>query len=889
MKKMKLIVVFGIALASCSVLKPVGKNSVSKPVTETRSDVVKTDSTKKALKSYNQVITAKAITQNGLFKVHKVDERWFFEIPDSLFNRDILIVNRISKSPPLLGYGGDQIGENVIQFSRGLNNKLLLKRMYFLLRASDNSNGNSENSMSQSVQNSNYQPISAMFDIKAVSSDSTRTVFDMTDYLNGDNDIFFFGYAAKSTSFGYGLEGYQADKSFIDDIRDFPLNIEIKTVKTYIKNSNPITFELNSSIILLPKDPMSTRYMDKRVGYFARGFYDFEADRPVDKKWMATRWRLEPKPEDREKYLKGELVEPQKPIIYYIDPATPKKWIPYLIMGVNDWQKAFEKAGFKHAIYALEAPANDPTWSLEDARHSAIVYKASPIPNASGPQVGDPRSGEILETHINWFHNVQELIHDWYMIQAGPNDPQARKMKFDDALMGQLIRFVCSHEVGHTLGLRHNFLSSSLVPTDSLRSKHYVRENGFCPSIMDYARFNYVAQPEDSMESQDLQPRIGDYDKWAIEWGYRWFPPFKCQDEENTYLTNWVTDKLAADKRLLFGTETLSQLNTDPSRQSEDLGDDAVKAGYYGIKNLKRILSQLKEWTKDQGDDNENLGRLNKQVWDQYFKYSMHVATRIGGVIWSEKYAAKEGDAIKYLNRTQQKDAVQFLLQEVFNTPAWLVNHDIYRVVSADPSYIEMPGYMHLINILQRTVLQRIISYTVTNNLLVAETSGKGTIDNYYPVNELFSDLETGIFKEIIARKPIDIYRRNLQKLYVDRLIELAQGGAMSNRWDHDISPVIGITDVAPIIKGHLHTLLNLVNSSLVYYTDQDSKLHVQEIRDRIKKAFYDQTHASPMDAGTMNKKARAINFNDLDRNPEKREDFAPKPGSCWAEESVLR
>ncbi|HSC37780.1 MAG TPA: DUF5117 domain-containing protein, partial [Chitinophagaceae bacterium] len=375
----------------------------------------------------------------------------------------------------------------------------------FLERSKDST----ENGLYRSVLNSNLQPIVAAFDVKALSKDSTGVVIDATDYINGDNDVFFFDPLVKKM---FSLGGLLPDRSYTEAVSAFPINVEIKTIKTYTRTNGAIaTYGLNSSVVLLPKIPMQARYFDSRVGFFASIFVDYDANpQGVKTQYDIWRWRLEPKPEDVEKYKRGELVEPKTPIVIYIDPATPKKWVPYLLQGINDWQAAFEKAGFKNAIIGKEAPANDPSWSLEDARHSVLVYKPSNIANASGPSVKDPRSGEIMETHINWYHNVMDLLYKWYFIQAAAVDPRARKPRLDDSLMGQLVRFVSSHEVGHTLGLRHNWGSSSTVPVENLRNKAWVEAHGHTPSIMDYARFNYVAQPEDHIGEKGMFPHIGD-------------------------------------------------------------------------------------------------------------------------------------------------------------------------------------------------------------------------------------------------------------------------------------------------------------------------------------------------------------------------------------------
>ncbi|MBL7737346.1 MAG: DUF5117 domain-containing protein, partial [Chitinophagaceae bacterium] len=486
---------------------------------------------KPAPKPYREVITAKTVTQKGLFNIHNQDDKWFLELGDSLLGKDILIVNRIAKAPANIragsfGYAGDEINKHVIRFEKGPNHKIFLRDISYSVYS-----GDSTRPMYRSVMNSNIQPIASVFDIKAYSPDSAGSVIDLTDFIASDNDLLFFAPSLKSA---LRLGSGQKDKSYVVSVRAYPINMEIRTVKTYSRASSPssslasgapppmppgyATYELNTSMVLLPETLMTPRYFDERVAYFTTEYTDFDANpQGVKDISIITRWRLEPKPGDREKFDGGELVEPAKPIVFYIDPATPEKWVPYLIQGVNDWQKAFEKAGFKNAIYARRAPdpGEDSTWSLEDARFSAIVYKPSEIANASGPHVHDPRSGEILESHINWYHNVMSLLRNWYMIQAGAIDPAARKPEFDDELMGQLIRFVSSHEVGHTLGLPHNMGASSATPVEKLRDKKWLEAHGHTASIMDYARFNYVAQPEDGLTENEIFPRIGDYDEWA--------------------------------------------------------------------------------------------------------------------------------------------------------------------------------------------------------------------------------------------------------------------------------------------------------------------------------------------------------------------------------------
>lgn len=815
------------------------KPPASSTPSTTQAPIVPPAISKPGPKPYKDVITEKAITHHGLFSVHKVDDKWYFEIGDSLLGRDILVVNRISKAPVdtrsgPLGYAGDEINENVIRFEKGPNNKVFLRNISYSVYSKD-----STKPMYKSVQNSNIQPIAAVFDIKALSKDSSGSVIDFTDYINSDNEVLFFSPFFKPA---LRIGGFQADKSYIMSVNAYPVNLEIKTVKTYSKAGFPsvqpglpsvgpggnATFELNSSMVLLPKVLMHPRYYDDRVAYFTTEYADFDADpQGVKDISLVTRWRLEPKDEDIEKFKRGELVEPKKPIIYYIDPATPEKWVPYLIQGVNDWQKAFEKAGFKNAIIAKRAPTwkEDSTWSLEDARYSAIVYKPSEIANASGPHVHDPRSGEILESHINWYHNVMTLLHDWYMIQASPSDPRARKAHFDDELMGQLIRFVSSHEVGHTLGLPHNMGSSAATPVEKLRDKAWVEAHGHTSSIMDYARFNYVAQPGDNIGLDGIYPRIGDYDTWSIEWGYK--PIYdKSEEEEKAILNGWVKAHYA-DPRYRY----IHQDGVDPRAQTESLGDDNMKANTYGIQNLKWILPQLPAWMNEKGENYDNLERVYNELVSQFSRYMGHVVTYIGGIYSDEKTTEQPGNVYTIVPKALQKNAMDFLQKNLFTTPTWLLNKDILDKISSPSSdRISSLQDIWLGTLLSSTRMQRLINSTNRD-------------PNAYRLDEFMEDLKKGIWSELPARKPIDNYRRNLQKSFVDRLGAIISptpnvGGGGFGGIIITFGPVVDPkkTDIVSVAKGTLRSLKAEITAALPSYTDKMTRYHLQDLSERIDK-----------------------------------------------------
>lgn len=782
------------------------------------------------LKPYAQVITPKAKSSFGFLTVHKVDNNYFFEIPDSMLNRDILIVNRISKAPTSrqksrVGYPGDILGSKVIRFENK-DNKRILVREYSYRERSENKDG-----MFQSVRNSNTQPIVANFGIETIKKDSlTRNyVINVSVFLQKENPLFSFDADSKEY---IGLLNMVGEGTYIDTLKAFPKNIEISTTVTYQSKKGmnnvgfletgspriPLTYELNSSMVLLPEVPMKARLFDPRVGYFTVGYTDFDSNpQGIEYKKLITRWRLEPK--DEAAYLRGELVEPKKPIIIYIDPATPKKWVPYLIQGVNDWQVAFEKAGFKNAIYALEAPTDDPSWSLEDARHSAIVYKPSDIPNASGPHINDPRTGEILETHINWYHNVMSLLRDWYMIQAGTIDEAARKMQLDDELMGQLIRFVSSHEVGHTLGLRHNFGSSHTVPVEKLRDKVWVEANGHTPSIMDYARFNYVAQPEDGITRAGIFPRIGIYDKWSIEWGYRWLPQFQTPEDEVAFSNQSIIKKLKTDVRYTFGTE--SDPN-DPRNQSEDLGDDSMLASLYGIKNLKRIVPQILTWSYEPNKSYAGAGEIYSRVVSQFNRYLGHVTKNVAG-IYSNSITVEQTDEIarEFVPANIQKRAIAFLNEQLFTTPEWLIDRQLMEKAKILP--------VNVLCSLQSGVLARLINKNTLDKMSENEIlNGKKA----YTSAQMFNDLKKVIWSNLGQS---DIYKRNMQKAYVENLINLldkkgnADKNASGKRPAYSEAPAIAhgqLTELKRLTtsaasmtsgtaKGHYQNLITLIDTAL--------------------------------------------------------------------------
>ncbi|WP_396636916.1 zinc-dependent metalloprotease [Maribacter sp. R77961] len=781
---------------------------------------------KDKIKPYNKVITKDAQTDKGLFDVHVVEDKHYYEIPDSLFNKEMLMVSRISKTASRIGFGGGKINTQVLRWEKK-DKKVLVRVVSHDVVAADSL------PVHEAVVNSNFEPVLYAFDIKALKKDSLNpaTVIEVDNIFTKDTKAFGMPEFYRKR---YKVSRLDESRSFIESIKSYPLNVEARHVKTYLASAAPsngslgsISVEINNSMVLLPEEPMKRRYFDRRVGWFARGQVDYGLDAQESKTiTFLDRWRLEVKDEDIEKYTRGELVEPKKQIVYYVDRATPKQWVPFIKQGIEDWQVAFEAAGFKNAIIAKDPPTKeeDPEWSPEDVRYSVVRYLASPIPNANGPHVSDPRSGEILESDINWYHNVMTLLRNWFFVQTAAINPDARGVDFEDEVMGRLIRFVSSHEVGHTLGLPHNMGSSVAYPVDSLRSASFTKKYGTAPSIMDYARFNYIAQPGD--EGVALMPDIGVYDKYAIQWGYK---PIldKTAEEEKKTLDSWIL-KHAGDPLYRFGHQQVGDI-VDPSSQTEDLGDDAIKASTYGIANLKRIVPKLVEWTKEDGKNYDDLETLYGQVISQYNRYMGHVSNNIGGVYEHHKTYEQEGAVYTPVAKAHQANCMTFIQEELFQTPDWLLDQDIFGKT-------QYSGFVERIRSIQVRTLNNMLSLGKMARLIENETANGSEA---YSLIAMMSDLRKGIWSELPSGRKIDTYRRNLQKAHIDRLAYLMTAENQGKKpafGGYQKSTVVNTSqsDIRSLARAELNSLKREIRNAASRTSDRMSKYHLQDTAERI-------------------------------------------------------
>ncbi|SMO94947.1 zinc-dependent metalloprotease [Gracilimonas mengyeensis] len=779
-------------------------------------------------KSFDDIITDEAESDEGLFTVHKVDDKFYYEIPDSLLNREMLLVTRVAKTADNIGYGGEKLNTQIIRWQKK-GDDILLRHISYENVASDTL------PIYEAVQNSNFEPIIASFEVEALNEDSTGSLIEVTSLFT--DDIPSLGLESDQRK-EYQVRRLDGSRTFIEHINSYPQNIEARNVLTYDAGNPPsnsstgtISLEVNHSMIVLPAEEMRARSYDQRVGFFSVEKTKYGEAQKAEDIQHITRWKLVPKDKEAyEAWLDGEsdeLVEPENPIIYYVDPATPEKWREYLIQGVNDWQVAFEAAGFKNAIIGKEAPTKeeDPEFSPEDVRYSVIRYFASPIQNAYGPHVHDPRSGQILESDIGWYHNVMNLLRNWFFIQTAAANPDARGVEFDDEIMGELIRFVSAHEVGHTLGFPHNWGSSYAYTVDQLRDPEFTSNNGTAPSIMDYARFNYVAQPGDGVTN--FYPAVGPYDKWVTKWGYTWFPEDMSDEEIEAKLNEWTLER-AGDPLYFYGRQTGSKI--DPRSQNEDLTSDAMDASELGLANLQVITDNLIEWTERDGANYDELEELYNNVIGQWRRYMGHVLSNIGGVYENYKTYEQEGAVYSPVEEAKQKRAMDFLQKHAFSTPSWAFKAEIL-------DRINQATAIESFRSAQAGVLNQVADPQRIARLIEFERRAEGDV---YTAFEMMDDLRNGIFSEVRASEDIGVHRRNLQRAYVEQMESLMteELPSVPSRWREFLGWTevdVSQSDIRPIVRNQLNILDRDARNALARGgLDRATRIHLEDIRARI-------------------------------------------------------
>jgi hypothetical protein len=797
---------------------------------------------------FDRVITKEAKSTKGLFTVHQVGERFFYEIPKSEMGKQYLWNSQIAKTTVGVGYGGGEVATRVVSWELR-NNRVYLRDINFSVAAAPDS------PIAEAVKDSNNATIIMAFNVAAYHDGDP--VVDVSRLFNTDVPEF-------SARQQLGATAFDASRSFIDHIVAYPENVEAVATATYTRAANgaggggggrggglgggsmrgtSATIVLHHSMVRLPEKPMMPRLFDERVGYFTTAQMDYTADeyRAKTVRYIA-RWRLEKKDPS------AAMSEPVKPIVYYIDSATPRKWAPWLKKGVEDWNEAFAAAGFKNAIIAKDAPTakEDPDWSPEDVRHSVIRWLPSTTENASGPHISDPRTGEILNADIQFYNNVMNLVRDWYFVQVGPLDPRAQRLPLPEALMGRLLEQVVCHEVGHTLGFQHNMKASSMYPADKIRDKDFVHKMGHTPSIMDYARFNYVAQPEDGIALEDLIPRIGPYDTWATHWGYAPIAGAATPQDEKATLDKWSREQ---DNTPWLRFSTANSDGSDPGEETEAVGDaDAVKSTAMGVKNLQRVAKMLMPATAwKEGETYEDLSELYGQMLGQWQREMGHVAQIVGGFNSQEKVVGQEGRVFTLVPKIRQEEAVKFLVENAFATPGWMIDPEILR-------RIEPTGVLTRIRSAQASVLNAVL-----NDQRFARLIEQQAVDGSaaYTAADLLATVRKGVWKELDAPQVrIDAYRRNLQNAYLDLVntkLNPAQaaaaapqggGGGRGGRGGAARSE-----DEKPFFRAELHALNASITAAIAKATDHDTKAHLEGAKDQIAKIL-DPKFLPPAPAG---------------------------------------
>lgn len=812
---------------------------------------------------YDKVITKDAKTKAGIFKVHQVKDKYYYEIPKTEIGKEFLWVTQIAKTTNGVGYGGQALGSRVVRWEIN-ENRVFLRNINYSVIA------DSKTPISEAVRNANNDTILLSFAVAAWGPNNESAVIDVGRLFTTDIQEF-------SARQRLGATTMDTSRSFLERVSPYPTNIEAEATHTYTRiappagapaapanpfggtmNPGSATVVLHYSMVKLPENPMMPRLFDERVGYFSRTVVDYgREDHRAKERTFITRWRLEKKDPN------AEMSEPVKPIVYYIDSATPTKWVPYMIKGVEKWQKAFEAAGFKNAIIAKMMPTKkeDPDFSPEDARYSVIRWLPSTIENASGPHIHDPRTGEILESDIQFYHNVMNLSKAWYFLQAGAVDKRAQKLPLPDDLMGKLVEYVCAHEVGHTLGFQHNMKASSMYPAEKVRDREWVKKMGHTPTLMDYSRFNYVAQPEDNIDPEDLIPGIGPYDMWATMWGYKPIPSAKTPDQELATLNAWAMEQ---DNTPWYRFSTDGSAGSDPGELTEAVGDaDAVKSSTYGLMNLKRVAKMLVPATSNEkGMPYEELTEMYPRMLGQWTLEMNHVAQIVGGYNSQQKHIGQNGVRFNLIPKARQVEAVKFLADNAFATPTWAIDKEILR-------RIEPVGALNRIRNSQNSVLNNLLSSARFARLVEQQALDGNTA---YAPDEFLGDVRNSVFSELNAPKvAVDAYRRNLHRSY----LEIANGKLNASPAALPAGLPAGFAaqfvssgDERGYYRAELRALNAAVSSAIPRAADKATKVHLEAVRDQIGKIL------NPESGGSGGVNRFALELLEQMQNPD----------SCWVD-----